>query len=115
MPEPTTATKPRAMTEAALLEAVTAGTRNRPGLCRLLGIAWYHTHDSRRSPTGWPDLALAGSRGLLYRELKTATGRVTPAQHAWGQRLKAVGCDWDVWRPADLASGRILRELEAIR
>lgn len=103
------------MTEAAFLSALTTGTRTRPGLCALLGIAWYHPHDSRRSPGGWPDLALVGARGFLLRELKTATGRVTAAQGEWGRRLLAAGADWAVWRPADLASGRIVAELEAIR
>ena len=29
--------------------------------------------------------------------------------------LEAAGISWDVWRPSDLQSGRVLRELEAIR
>lgn len=84
-------------------------------MCRLFGVAWYHSYSSRRSVAGWPDLALCGSRGFMLRELKTATGRLTAEQQQWGLTLRAAGVAWDVWRPADLHSGRIQCELEAIR
>lgn len=84
-------------------------------ICKLLSIAWYHTHDSRRSNRGWPDLAMVGKRGFITRELKTASGRLTTEQQYWGLMLRAAGVSWDVWRPADLHSGRVQRELEAIR
>jgi len=84
-------------------------------MCRLFGVAWYHTFNSRRSVAGWPDLALCGSRRLIFRELKTDTGRVSPEQQTWGLMLRSAGQDWDVWRPSDLRSGRIQRELESIR
>lgn len=84
-------------------------------LCQLFGIAYYHTFDSRRSAKGWPDLAMVGKRGFITRELKTEKGKLTPEQERWGLMLRQAGQDWAVWRPADLASGRIQRELEAIR
>lgn len=84
-------------------------------LCRLLRVAWYHTYSSRHSVPGWPDLALCGSRGFILRELKTDEGRLTAAQEHWGLMLRSAGQDWGVWRPADLQSGRVQRELEAIR
>lgn len=84
-------------------------------MCKLLGIGWYHPYFSRRSAAGWPDLALCGNGGFLLRELKTERGRLTRDQEAWGARLRSAGQDWDVWRPADLHSGRVQRELEAIR
>ena len=84
-------------------------------MCRLLSVAWYHAYSSRRSVPGWPDLALCGSRGFLLRELKTETGRLTDDQNRWGLMLRSAGISWDVWRPDDLHSGRIQRELEAIR
>ena len=83
-------------------------------LCRLLGISWYHTYDSRRSNKGWSDLVLCARR-LLYRELKTDRGKVTAEQERWGDRLRRAGADWAVWRPEDLHSGRIRDELLAIR
>ena len=51
----------------------------------------------------------------MLRELKTATGRLTTTQQHWGLMLRSAGISWDVWRPDDLTSGRIQRELEAIR
>lgn len=84
-------------------------------LCKLFGVSWYHPYYSRRSVPGWPDLALVGARKLIFRELKTETGRVSPEQERWGLMLRYVGQDWAVWRPSDLTSGRIQRELEAIR
>lgn len=84
-------------------------------MCRLFGVAWYHAYSSRRSVPGWPDLALCGSRGFMLRELKAPSGRLTSDQQQWGLTLRAAGVSWDVWRPDDLRSGRIERELLEIR
>lgn len=66
----------------------------------------YHTWNSRRSPSGFPDLIavhhLAG-RPLLAIELKREDGQVTAAQAAWLDAL--AGCSGvvaEVWRPAAL-------------
>jgi hypothetical protein len=83
-------------------------------LCKLYGIAWYHTYDSRNSVPGWPDLALCGPGGFMLRELKTDRGELTSDQDEWGFMLRNAGVNWDVWRPGDLHSGRIERELMAI-
>ena len=73
----------------------------------------YHTHDSRRSQPGFPDLVLISEqRGrALFRELKTETGRVSPAQFSWVSGMLMAKLDVGVWRPSDLKSGRITREL----
>ena len=84
-------------------------------LCRILGVAWYHPYSSRRSVPGWPDLALCGPSGFILRELKTQTGHLSEDQQRWGWMLRHAGVDWDVWRPADLHSGRVQRELMEIR
>ena len=117
----TTRTKPStadviaaAMSENGdLLPAVTDGTRRKPGLCRLYGLLWYHTHNSKFSPSGFPDLVITGRR-TIYRELKTQKGTVSTAQKKWIAALKAAGDDVDVWRPSDFLSGRCQRELAAI-
>lgn len=96
------------ITEADLQGAIT-------DLCTWLGIKWYHVTDSRKDPSGWPDLVLSGRHGTIFRELKSATGRMRPEQKAWLFRLDESGQDAAVWRPADWRSGRIRRELEAIR
>jgi hypothetical protein len=75
-------------------------------------LAWlvYHTHDSRRSQRGYPDLCLVKDR-VLFRELKTDRGRLTPAQRVWLERLGRAGADVGVWRPESWRNGDILREL----
>ena len=71
-------------------------------LARLTGWRCYHTHDSRRSEAGFPDLCLARRGRLVFAELKTASGRVTDAQRQWLGALSACpGLEVHVWRPAD--------------
>jgi hypothetical protein len=84
-------------------------------MCKIYGIAWYHPYFSRRSVPGWPDMAICGAHGFITRELKSATGKPTADQERWGWMLRQAGISWDVWRPGDLDSGRIQRELNAIR
>lgn len=83
-------------------------------LCKILGLLLYHTHDSRRSYPGFPDVVIVGPGGVLFRELKSATGRVTKDQMVWLAALQSHGFDVGIWRPADMANGRISRELQAI-
>lgn len=63
----------------------------------------YHTHDSRRSQPGFPDLVLVhpGQRRLIYAELKAARGAVSDAQWAWHMALRGAGQEAYIWRPAD--------------
>lgn len=104
---PWQATEATRMTEDQLLTAV----RQR---IRTLGLWAYHTHRSDRSEKGFPDLEIIGTR-ILHRELKTETGKLTPDQLKVLARLAAAGADADVWRPTDLMTGRVDRELTAIR
>ena len=97
-----------AMTERSLQASIIE-------ICRLYGIAWYHTFDSRRSARGWPDLAMCGEHGFITRELKSDRGSLTPEQERWADRLRQAGISWAVWRPDDLRSGRIQQELLGIR
>lgn len=73
----------------------------------------YHNPDSRRSQAGFPDLVLASStrRRVLFRELKTDTGTVRPKQRVCLEILTLAGANAGVWRPKDLRSGHIEREL----
>lgn len=96
-----------AMTEAHLEREVRR-------LMALYGLWGYHTADSRGSAPGWPDWVIVGTR-IIFRELKRAYENPTGAQRDVGYRLQAAGGDWAVWRPLDLESGLIARELAAIR
>ena len=74
---------------------------------RLLGWMAYHTHDSRRSAPGYPDLTLVRGSRLIFAELKSAKGRLTGPQRAWTEALKATGAEVYVWRPADWFDGTV--------
>lgn len=80
---------------------------------RTHGVMNYHTFDSRRSVAGFPDLVLLGRSGILYRELKTETGRISPDQERWLCALREAGEDADVWRPSDWPD-RIVSEIRAL-
>jgi len=70
------------------------------------GFMHFHVHNSRRSPSGWPDLALIKpTGGILYlAELKTDTGSVSQAQQAWLDALsQCTDIVTGVWRPQDAA------------
>lgn len=54
-----------------------------------------------RNPAGLPDLILVRRPRLVWAELKSARGRVTPDQRAWIEELRACGQDARIWRPDD--------------
>ena len=70
-------------------------------MARLLQWKVYHVYDSRRSEPGFPDLVLVRDR-IVYLELKTEAGRVSPEQAAWIAALNAAGGTAMVVRPSDL-------------
>lgn len=63
---------------------------------------------------GFPDLLICGKRGVLYRELKSSSGRLSEEQKMWGLWLHRAGADWGVWTPAQWPD-QIKIELNAIR
>ena len=97
-----------AMTERDLLEQCRAAAKT-------LGLLCYHTHDSRRSEPGFPDLVIVGRRGVLIRELKRQRGTLTSAQSVWLDALEDAGVSAGVWRPADLIDGTVLDQMRAVR
>jgi hypothetical protein len=71
-------------------------------LANLAGWRWYHTHESRRSPAGFPDLILVRDGRMLALELKSESGRATPEQRAWLTALSTVpGVTALLVRPSD--------------
>jgi len=97
-----------------------------------LALGWraYHTFDSRRSAAGFPDLVLVRPRlkkhsppRLLFAELKTQRGRLTPDQAHWRDALTQVELEIDfqvgkrgplsvhVWRPEQWNDGTVEKAL----
>lgn len=71
----------------------------------LHGWRVYHTHNSRRSAKGWPDIAATCPRlrSTIFVELKTETGTPSDEQLAWLADLTASGEYARIWRPSDWA------------
>jgi hypothetical protein len=65
---------------------------------------------------GWLDMLIIDplGGGVLVREAKGDKETLTAEQRDWIGWWQANGFDVDVWRPADLRSGRIERELKAV-
>lgn len=80
-------------------------------LAHILGFTVAHFRPAKttkgwRTPVGadgkgFPDLVLAGHDKILFRELKTTTGRLSADQVAWGETLQKHGADYAVWTPND--------------
>lgn len=66
-------------------------------------LSWriYHTHDSRRSAAGFPDLCLVRRRRTIFAELKRDGGKATAEQQAWLEALRAAGQEAYLWMPKD--------------
>jgi hypothetical protein len=69
-------------------------------LCKLLGWKHYFTWTSIHSPKGFPDLVLVRER-VIFAELKTEKGKVTPNQQEWLDALKQANQEVYLWRPSD--------------
>jgi len=99
---------PRRRPEEEFAEKIRALIKMKPSLKA------FHARDSRMSwGPGFPDLVIAGPAGVLFRELKAGT-RLSPNQKAWIALLEQAKADVEVWTPADLQSGRIWAQLNAI-
>lgn len=68
-----------------------------------LGYRAYHTHDSRRSEPGFPDLVLASPqrRRVVFAELKSDTEEPSEDQAWWIDVLTAAGQETHVWHYRD--------------
>ena len=71
-------------------------------LARMAGWRCYHTHDSRRSAPGFPDVVFVKNKRVIFAELKTERGKPTVAQMEWIQALDNCETVATVWRPSDL-------------
>lgn len=72
-------------------------------LAKLCHWLYYHTYRSKRSPAGFPDCVLVKPPRIVYAELKSKSGVVSPEQQKWLDTLAA--CPHNevyLWRPSDL-------------
>lgn len=75
------------------------------------GLLHYHTHDSRRSESGFPDCVFVG-RAVVFRELKmTRRSKISDEQKKWIARLTAAGANAGIWYAEDYHSGLIDEQL----
>lgn len=67
----------------------------------------YHTHDSRRSAPGFPDLVMTNGRRVIFAEIKKEGGQPTAEQAIWLEALQSVErfagsrVEAYLWHPAD--------------
>ena len=105
-----TATAPPAISEAAF-------TANVIALARMHGWLAYHALPARTNKgwrtltmgnVGFPDLVLARPGGLIFAELKTERGVLSPSQFQWTEALvdalagHGETLRYEVWRPSQL-------------
>jgi hypothetical protein len=70
---------------------------------RMRGWLVYHTHNSRKSAKGFPDIVAVRRSRLIFAELKDERSRLRGEQHEWLDALdKVVDVGVYVWRPSDL-------------
>lgn len=82
-------------------------------LCHLAGCLYFHCHDSRRSPAGFPDGVIIRpperypAPWLIFAELKSERGRLSRAQQGWAAALRGVeeatggALAYRLWRPSE--------------
>lgn len=105
------------MTESELLAEITR-------ICDCLSppVRWVHFGAkssllaARSCPwvRGWPDLLLAGTAAVVWRELKAGSTRVTAVQASWLDHLENAGQDVAVWNRLDLYDGTIEQQINAL-
>jgi len=75
-------------------------------LAQALGWISYHTHNSRKSEPGFPDLVLVRRGRIVFAELKIPPKDLTAAQLVWISELGDCSGGGDVsvhvWTPDDL-------------
>jgi len=70
---------------------------------KLLGWEDFHQQDSMGTRAGLPDLILVRPPRVIFAELKSEHGRLTPAQrHTLAQLMGCPGIETYVWRPRDM-------------
>jgi Holliday junction resolvase len=71
------------------------------------GWLYYHTHDSRRSDSGFPDVICIRHGRIVVFELKIQKGKVSMEQLRWLTSWEGCGAYSRVVRPEPKASNEI--------
>jgi hypothetical protein len=64
------------------------------------GSVYYQT-PVQADGKGFPDLVLTRPGRLIFAELKSDTGKVSPEQQAWLEAVDAGGAEAYTWKPQD--------------
>lgn len=75
----------------------------RPGLTR---SGNWTTAMSGSLSAGFPDCVLVRER-VLFVELKSARGKLSPEQCGWRDALITAGAEWHCWKPIDWIDGTV--------
>lgn len=66
------------------------------------GWLYFHVHDSRHSPSGFPDCVMVRGIRLIFAELKREKGRLSTGQQTWATALLfGSNAEYYIWRPSD--------------
>lgn len=78
-------------------------------LAAKLRLLAHHCPRSRmcRGNRGFPDLIIAGPRGVIFAELKSEDGETSADQDNWAYILMHSAQSYRIWRPAGYSSGSI--------
>jgi len=109
--ERVTADEYRAQQAASMKEAALQSQADRMAVRN--GWLAYHTYDSRRSPSGYPDSTYVRAGVMFLAEYKQQGKYPTAKQREWIAAITAAGIVVFVWRPIDWFSGAIDKVLEA--
>lgn len=73
-------------------------------VAKAAGWLIYHVPDSRRAPSGFPDLVLLRPPQVLFYELKKLGrgGTLKPLQEQWLNGLQRCGLEAGVWRASEI-------------
>ena len=81
----------------------------------LHGWLYYHTHDSRRSERGFPDLVLVRDGVIIFAELKVKKRKPSWDQLKWITSLSEVKGSWVrvfIWTEKEWHDDTILKALK---
>ena len=85
----------RVLSEKDFMDSVVAVAKGR-------GWLVYHTHDSRRSEPGFPDLVMLRGKRMIVAELKVGKNTLTLEQEEWMKAFEAAGVsECNEWYPAN--------------